>query len=119
MRRGDVYLADLNPVKGSEQAGRRPVLILQDDLLIAATLTVLVIPFTTNLAMRKLPTCVFVPAAEAGLREDSVAICHQMRALDKHGLIEQWGSLSLQRVADIERTVLRTLGIRTRTGPMV
>ena len=28
MRRGDVYLADLNPVKGSEQAGRRPVLIL-------------------------------------------------------------------------------------------
>ena len=47
MRRGDVYLADLNPVKGSEQAGRRPVLIFQDDLLIAATLTVLVIPFTT------------------------------------------------------------------------
>ena len=70
MRRGDVYLADLNPVKGSEQAGRRPVLIFQDDLLIAATLTVLVIPFTTNLAMRKLPTCVFVPAAEAGLRFD-------------------------------------------------
>ena len=64
MRRGDVYLADLNPVKGSEQAGRRPVLIFQDDLLIAATLTVLVIPFTTNLAMRKLPTCVFVPAAD-------------------------------------------------------
>jgi mRNA interferase MazF len=28
MRRGDVYLADLNPVKGSEQAGRRPVLII-------------------------------------------------------------------------------------------
>ena len=119
MRRGDVYLADLNPVKGSEQAGRRPVLIFQDDLLIAATLTVLVIPFTTNLAMRKLPTCVFVPAAETGLREDSVAICHQMRALDKHGLIERWGSLSSQRVADIERTVLRTLGVRTRTEHII
>ena len=115
MRRGDVYLADLNPVKGSEQAGRRPVLIFQDDLLIAATLTVLVIPLTTNVAMGKLPTCVFVPADEAGLRQDSVAICRQMRALDKRGLIEQWGVLSPPRMADVERAVLRTLGIHTRT----
>jgi hypothetical protein len=35
MKRGDVYLADLDPVKGSEQAGRRPVLIFQDDPLIS------------------------------------------------------------------------------------
>lgn len=65
MKRGDVYLADLDPVKGSEQAGRRPVLVFQDDPLISVTLTVIVIPFTSNLAMRKLPTCVFVPVGEA------------------------------------------------------
>lgn len=110
MKRGDVYLADLNPVKGSEQAGRRPVLVFEDDRLIPVTLTIVVIPFTGNVAMRKLPTCAFVPAGEGGLRQDSVAICHQIRALDKRGLVERWGALSQERVAEIERVVLRTLG---------
>jgi mRNA interferase MazF len=112
MKRGDVFLADLDPVKGSEQAGRRPVLILEDDRLIRATLTVVVIPFTTNLKMQNLPTCVLVPAGEGGLRQDSVAICHQLRALDKQGLVQHWGSLPTGRIAEIERAVLRTLGVR-------
>ncbi len=112
MNRGDVYLADLNPVKGSEQAGRRPVLIFEDDRLIPVTLTVVVIPFIGNLAMRELPTCVFVPAGEGGLRHDSVAICHQIRALDKRGLVDRWGVLPPERMTEIERTTLRTLGVR-------
>ncbi len=112
MKRGDVYLADLDPVKGSEQAGRRPVLILEDSRLIPVTLPVVVIPFTSNLNMQHLPTCTFVPAGEGGLRQDSVAICHQIRALDKQGLIERWGTLSMRYMADIERAVLRTLGFR-------
>ena len=111
MKRGDVYLADLDPVKGSEQAGRRPVLILEDDRLIPVTLTVVIIPFTINVAMQKLPTCVFVPAGEGGLRQDSVAICHQIRALDKRGLVNYWGTLPTERIAEIERAVLRTLGV--------
>ena len=53
-----------------------------------------------------------VPAGEGGLRQDSVAICHQMRALDKQGLIERWGALPPDRLAQIERVVLRTLGVR-------
>jgi mRNA interferase MazF len=55
MKRGDVYLADLDPVKGTEQAGRRPVLIFEDDRLIPVTLPVVVIPFTKNVRMQKLP----------------------------------------------------------------
>ncbi len=114
MKRGDIYLADLDPAKGSEQAGRRPVLIFEDDRLIRVTLTVVVIPFTTNLKMQNLPTCVFVPAGEGGLRQDSVAICHQIRALHKAGLVQHWGSLPAARLAEIERAVLRTLGLRAQ-----
>ena len=114
MKRGDVYLADLDPTKGSEQAGRRPVLILEDDRLIPATLTVVVVPFTTNLKMQNLPTCVLVPAGEGGLRVDSVAIGHQIRALDKRGLVAHWGMLPPARLAEIERAVLRTLGVSLR-----
>jgi mRNA interferase MazF len=114
MKRGDVYLADLDPTKGSEQAGRRPVLVLEDDRLIPATLTVVVVPFTTNLKMQNLPTCVLVPAGEGGLRVDSVAIGHQIRALDKRGLVVHWGTLPPARLAEIERAVLRTLGVSLR-----
>ena len=46
---GDIYLADLNPSKGSEQAGIRPVIIVQRDTLDRFTTTVVVIPVTSNL----------------------------------------------------------------------
>ena len=112
MKRGEIYLADLNPVKGSEQAGRRPVLIFEDDRLIKATLTVVVIPFTSNLRMAKLPTCVFIPEGEGGLKQNSIAICHQIRALDKQGLLDFWGILPKDRVQEIEKILKLTLGIK-------
>lgn len=111
MKRGDIYLANLDPVKGSEQAGHRPVVVYQDNRLIAATLTVIVIPFTTNLKLQKLPSAILVPAGEGGLRQDSVALCHQVRALDKAGLLTYWGSLPPSRMAHIDRVILRTMGI--------
>ncbi len=112
MKRGEIYLADLNPVKGSEQAGHRPVLIFEDDRLIPATLIVVVIPFTTNLRMAKLPTCVLIPKGEGGLKQDSIAICHQIRALDKQGLLDFWGMLPKHRIQEIEKTLKITLGIK-------
>jgi mRNA-degrading endonuclease toxin of MazEF toxin-antitoxin module len=53
-----------------------------------------------------------VPVGEGGLRQPSVALYHQMRALDKLGLIDRWGTLPPDRMAEIERIVLRTLGVR-------
>jgi mRNA interferase MazF len=111
MKRGDIYLADLDPTKGSEQAGTRPVLVFQHDTLNKVTRTVVVIPFTKTLRMAHLPSCVLVPAGEGGLRYDSVALCHQIRALDKSGLLTCWGTLPSIRLAEIERVVAFTLGM--------
>lgn len=111
MKRGDVYLANLNPVKGSEQAGIRPVLVYQDDRLIKVTRTIIVIPFTTNLKLQNLPSGVLVPARERGLRQASVALCHQIRALDKSGILDYWGTLPANRMNKIDRAVLRTMGV--------
>jgi mRNA interferase MazF len=110
VKRGDIYLANLNPVKGSEQAGMRPILVYQNSRLIQFTQTVIVIPFTTNLKLQRLPSGVLVPAGEGGLREDSVALCHQIRALDKMGMIKYWGSLPESRIAVIDHVVLNTIG---------
>ena len=114
MKRGDVYYANLNPVKGSEQAGWRPVIIFEADKLldIPTKQTVVIIPFTKTLKRAKLPTCVLVPFPEGGLKQDSVALCHQIRALDKSGIGDYWGSLPESRMAEIDKAVLFTTGIK-------
>jgi mRNA interferase MazF len=55
VNRGEIWLAELNPVRGSEQAGTRPVLIMQTNAINHFTTTVLAIPFTTNLRRASLP----------------------------------------------------------------
>jgi mRNA interferase MazF len=82
VHRGEVWLADLNPVRGSEQSGVRPVLILQNDVVGKFTTTVLALPLTTNLRRATLPSSVTVNKGEGGLNEDSIVLCHQLRVLD-------------------------------------
>lgn len=111
VKRGEIWLAELNPTRGSEQAGTRPVLILQNNSINRFTNTFLTIPFTTNLRRASLPTCVRLNQGEGGLANDSVALCHQFRVLDKSRLIPRLGSISDDTLAAIERCVLFTTGI--------
>lgn len=82
VNRGDIWLADLNPTRGSEQAGFRPVIIFQHDMINQFTTTLLTIPLTGNLRRALLPSCVLIAQGEGGLSNESVALCHQLRALD-------------------------------------
>lgn len=111
VRRGEVWFADLNPIRGSEQAGVRPVLIFQNDVLNTVSATVLAIPFTTNLLRAALPSCVRVSAGNGGLTSDSVALCHQLRVLDATRLMRRLGRVDRQTLLSVERCVLFTLGI--------
>ena len=111
VERGDIWLADLNPTRGSEQAGTRPVLIFQNDAINRFTTTVLAIPLTTNLRRAALPSCVQIAKGEGGLASDSVALCHQLRALDKTRLHRKLGSVSQKTIAAVENCVLFTLDI--------
>ena len=111
IKRGEIWLADLNPTRGSEQAGKRPVLILQSDSINKFTTTFLAIPLTTNLRRAVLPTCVLLSAGEGGRAHDSVALCHQLRVLDKLRLTRRLGLVSEQTMAAIEGCVLFTTGM--------
>lgn len=88
--RSEVWLAELNPARGSEQAGIRPMLVMQ-----------------TNL-----PSCVQVASGEGGLSSESIALCHQLRALDKTRLTKKLGEVSETALEKIEACVLFTLGIK-------
>lgn len=109
-KRGDVWLANLNPTQGSEQAGIRPVIIFQNNLVSRFSTTVIVIPLTSNLRRAELPICLKISQGNGGLTQDSVALCFQMRVLDKGRLIRKLGELESKNIRDIENIVLLTLG---------
>ena len=111
VKRGEIWLADLNPIRGSEQAGVRPVLIFQNDTISRFTTTVLAIPFTTNLRRTSLPSCVRISKDDGGLTNDSVALCHQLRALDQMRLQRKLGTVRQDTLSTIENCVLSTMGI--------
>jgi|SRR5215213_7281868 len=109
--RGEIWLANLNPIRGSEQAGTRPVLIFQNDRINRFTSTFLSIPLTTNLRRAALPSCVTISQGEGGLTKDSVALCHQLRVLDGARLLKRLGVVTKQTLAAVESAVLFTTGI--------
>ena len=109
--RGEIWMANLDPIRGSEQAGTRPVLILQNDSINRFTTTLMTLPLTANLRRAALPSCVLIRQGEGGLSTDSVVLCHQARALDKTRLIRLLGRISAETLADVESRMLFTLGI--------
>ncbi len=109
--RGEIWFANLDPTQGSEQAGIRPVLVMQNDAINRFTTTVLTFPLTSNLRRAALPSCVQVAKGEGGLTSDSVILCHQTRVLDKSRLKTKLGSLSEDTLLAVEARLLFTLGI--------
>ncbi len=88
MRRGEVWLGNLNPNRGQEIGKIRPVLILQADFLLAAgEPTVIVLPLTSQVRKSKEPLHVTVPARE-GLRETCQVMTEQPRTLDRRRLLD-------------------------------
>ena len=90
MRRGEIWLVDLDPARGSEANKRRPAVIVSND---AANSTaeqlgrgvVTVVPVTSNLR-RVYPFQILLPAAETGLHTDSKALAEQVRSVDAQRL---------------------------------
>ena len=99
IKQGEIYFADLNPVKGHEQDGYRPVLILQNNLLNKHLNTVIIAPITTNLKAKGLLTTYFLPQKK--LKHDSVVLLYQIRTIDKARLKNRIFALSSYELANI------------------
>ena len=102
IKQGEVYWANLDPVKGHEQARMRPVMILQNDLLNRNLNTVIVVPITTNMEAKGLITTYFLDK-EVGLKSPSVALLFQLRTIDKARLNKRIGLLSREKFLDLKR----------------
>jgi len=105
MKRGDVYIADLAPRSGSEQQGRRPVIIVSHDGFNQAQgwRSIIVVPISTSTTQAKRGvTAIEIPQGEGGLRQTRVALCHQVTTLDRAKLTKRLGSLSGPHLNQIE-----------------
>lgn len=109
---GELYWVNLNPSKGSEQAGRRPVLILQNDIGNELAPTTIVAPLTTKSFSKEYPTNVNLPKGTAGLKTDSTVLLSQIRTIDKSRLEEKMGSLKTPDMDKVERSIKISLGLR-------
>lgn len=107
--RGEVWLVDLDPTRAHEQAGRRPALVISDDLFNhGPSGLVIVLPITSTL--RRIPSHVRVDAPEGGLRNDSAVLCDAVRSISRERLADRWGRVSettLAQVEDVLRILLR------------
>lgn len=104
-----VFLASLDPTKGSEQAGKRPVLVISRDRINQLLPVVNIIPLTSRKSEKRTiyPNEVLLPAGTAGLRVDSIALCYQVRTLDISRLEDEIGELADPSVRQRIRQALR------------
>ena len=105
MTRGEVYWADLVPRSGSEQTGRRPVILVSHDGFnqTPGWRSVIVVPISTSASQGKRgPTVVELPGGSAGLPKASFAVCHQVTTLDRSKLTRKAGTLAPELVREVE-----------------
>ena len=111
LKRGDIYYADLCGLEqslGSEQTGRRPVLIIQNDVGNLHSPTTIVAILTSK-KKRNLPTHVAIRDI-AGLSQTSTACLEQIKTIDKSRLERYCGNIGNEMMQKVERAMLISLG---------
>lgn len=113
IQRGEIYFVNLNPTKGREQAGVRPVLVLSiNDINKRALVVTVVVGTKGENITRDYPTNVRISAAESGLSLETVFLCFQIRSLDpKRFPKKPAGQVSGSTLKKIEETIRYCLGL--------
>ena len=116
--RGDIYFVNLDPTKGREQRGRRPVLVVSVDAINSQPLVVTVVVGTAARNVpREYPVNVRYSAALTGLPEDTVFLCFQIRSLDParfmdhDGVARPAGVVPNNQMAAADQALRNVLGI--------
>ncbi|MFE9140603.1 type II toxin-antitoxin system PemK/MazF family toxin [Streptomyces tubercidicus] len=115
MRRGDIYMVDLEPVRGSEASKVRPAVIVSNNGANQSVESnrrgvVTVVPLTSNTS-RVLSFQVFLGADECRLPKDSKAQCEQLRAIALERVLHKVGSVPRQRMAEVDAALRRHLAL--------
>ena len=114
MRRGEVYWADLVPRSGSEQSGRRPVILVSHDGFnqTLSWRSMIVVPISTSASQGKRGlTVVEIPGGASGLPKTCFAVCHQVTTLDRVKFTKRLGVLSPEILGLVDEALKAALDL--------
>lgn len=111
INRGDIVLANLEPVIGSEQGSVRPVLIIQNDTSNQYSPTTIIAPITSKIYEKEFPTNVKVSKQELGLDKDSTILLNQIRTIDKSRIRKKIRNLDNFIMDKVDLAIKISLGL--------
>jgi mRNA interferase MazF len=104
----NIFWADLNPVRGSEQAGTRPVLVISEEAVNQALPIVTVLCLTTYKKGRKIyPVELYLDCNDSKLDQPSIVMAHQIRSIAKERLTGRCGQIASEAVKDKIRAIIK------------
>ena len=111
IKRGEIVLAELEHVKGSEQGGTRPVLIIQNDISNKFSPTTIIAPITSSGSDKEYPTDVFIPRQDSNLNKDSKILLNQIRTIDKRRIVNKISFLDYIAMNKVDMALKISLGL--------
>ena len=111
IKRGDIILVDLEPVKGSEQGKVRPCLIIQNDIGNIKSPTTIVVAITSK-TQKQFPFTTLITKADSNLKNDSLVLCNQIRTIStKERTLSRIGKLNSKAMKRVDEALKISLGI--------
>lgn len=104
MKQGEIWFANLNPSKGSQQAGSRPVVIISGNLLNRYLPVVIVVPLTTKVKKYK-GNPILTPDMANGLKKQSEMLIFHIRSVSKNRLAQKIGNIESTELNQATRTL--------------
>jgi len=108
-RRGEVWLVNFNPGRGSEQKGIRPAVVIQNDTGNIYAATTIVAAITTTI--KEFPVTVVVAAGDGGLKQQSMVNAAQLLTIDKARLGRRLGRLSDSLLGRVDEAIRVSLDV--------
>ena len=111
IKRGQIWYCDLSPVKGSEQGGMRPCLVIQNNKGNQFAPTTIIAPITSRETKAKLPTHIWLSIATSGLSVNSMVELEQIRVIDKSRLKQYMGYIQEGEQKLVDKAIKISLGV--------
>ena len=111
IKKGDIFLVNLDPVIGSEQGRVRPVLIIQNNLSNEYSPTTIIAPITSKIFSKEFPTNVQLSSNESRLDKDSTILLNQIRTIDKSRILKKFSSLDYDLMEKVNLAVKVSLDL--------
>ena len=111
VERGDIVIVNFEPIKGHEQGGTRPAVVIQNNLGNIHSLLTIVAPVTSKVFNKTYPTNVFLRSGDSRLEKDSTIMLNQIRTIDKRRIKKILGALDLDTMKRVDAAIKISLGL--------